>query len=147
MKPTILKTLTKNILLGIFAIMIVISFDSCTKKVDFLISSVVPAARGSVKVNRDKNKNYLIKIHLSNLAEVQRLQLSKQTYVVWMDTDMGTTKNIGRINSKKSLFSKNLKASFKSVSTYKPTKIFITAEDNANATLPGDQIVLTTDNF
>lgn len=147
MKPTKLKSLTKNIMLGIFAIMIVISFDSCTKKVDFLTSTVVPAARGYVHISKDKNKNYVIKISLSDLAEVQRLQTSKQTYVVWMVSDLGTTKNIGRITSAPSTFSKKLKANFKSVSTFKPVKIFITAEDDPNSQYPGDPVVLTTDLF
>ena len=147
MKPIRLNTLLKNILFGIFAIMIVLSFNSCTKKVDFLLSSVVPAARGSVKVSRDNNKNYVIKISLTELAEVQRLQPLKQTYVVWMVTDQNETKNIGRLNSKPSLLSKKLTASFKSVSTFKPTKIFITAEDNANTPYPDNQIVLTTESF
>jgi hypothetical protein len=147
MKPLRLNTLLKNILLCVFAIMIVLSFESCTKKVDFLLSSVVPAARGYVKVNRDKNKNYVININLSNLAEVQRVQPLKLTYIVWMIADDGTTKNLGRINSKTSLFSKKLKASFKSVSTFKPTKIFITAEDNPSIQYPGEQVLLTTDRF
>ena len=147
MKPTRLNTLVKNMLLGICAIMIVLSFNSCTKKVDFLLSSVSPAARGYVKVKRDNNKNYVIKINLSDLAEVDRLQPSKQTYVVWLVTDDGTTKNIGRLNSSMGLFSKKLTASFKTVSSLNPTKIFITAENDASTQYPGEQVIITTDRF
>lgn len=147
MKPTRLNTLVKNMLLGICAIMIVLSFNSCTKKVDFLLSSVSPAARGYVKVKRDNNKNYVIKINLSDLAEVDRLQPSKQTYVVWLVTDDGTTKNIWRLNSSMGLFSKKLTASFKTVSSLNPTKIFITAENDASTQYPGEQVIITTDRF
>lgn len=147
MKPTRLNTLVKNMLLGICAIMIVLSFNSCTKKVDFLLSSVTPAARGYVKVKRDNNKNYVIKINLSDLAEIERLQPSKQTYVVWLVTDDGTTKNIGRLNSSTGLFSKKLTATFKTVSSLNPTKIFITAENDASTQYPGEQIIITTDRF
>lgn len=147
MKPIRLNTLVKNMLLGICAIMIVLSFNSCTKKVDFLLSSVTPAARGYVKVKRDSNKNYVIKINLSDLAEIQRLQPPKQTYVVWLVTDDGTTKNIGRLNSSTGLFSKKLTASFKTVSSLNPTKIFITAENDASTQYPGEQVIITTDRF
>ena len=147
MKTERMNTLTKKIMLGIFATMIVLSFESCTKKVDFLPSTIVPAARGYVQVKRDKNKNYIIKINLSELAEVERLQTSKQSYVVWMISDQGETKNLGRINSSTNTLSNKLKASFKSVSTFKPTKIFITAENITNASYPAEQIILTTDSF
>jgi len=147
MKPTRLNTLTKNIFFGVLTIMMIFSFESCAKKITFLTSSVVPAARGSVKVKRDNNKNYVIQIHLWNLAEVNRLQTSKQTYVVWMVTDQNIIKNIGQIKSSTSTFSKKIKASLETVSSFKPTKIFLTAEDDASIQYPGMQVVLSTDNF
>ena len=120
----------------------IVSFTSCTKKVVFLKSSVVPAAEGYVKVKTDQNNNYIIKIDLSNLAGIDRLQPSKKTYVIWMLTDQETPENIGRVST-----SNNLNATFETVSSYKPTKIFITAEENGEAQYPGETIVLTTDRF
>ena len=147
MKTTRLNTLTKNMLLGIFAIMIVISFSSCAKKVSFLNSAVQPAARGHAKVKRDNNNNYVIEIHLLNLAESKRLQPPKQTYVVWMVTDHDITQNLGQVNTSTSLLSRKLKTSFKTVSPVKPIKIFITAEDEQGIQSPGGEIVLSTDRF
>jgi hypothetical protein len=117
------------------------------KKVDFLSSSIVPAARGYVKVKRDINENYLIQVKISNLAEVNRLQPSKQTYVVWMITDHEITVNIGQIISSTTFLSTKLKASFKKVSASKPIKIFITAEEDAITQTPNEQVILTTDRF
>jgi len=117
------------------------------KKVGFLSSSIVPAARGYVKVKRDINGNYLIQVKISNLAEVNRLQPSKQTYVVWMITDREITVNTGQINSSTTFLSTKLKASFKKVSTSKPIKIFITAEEDAITQIPNEQVILTTDRF
>ena len=117
------------------------------KKVGFLSSSIVPAARGYVKVKRDINENYLIQVKISNLAEVNRLQPSKQTYVVWMITDREITVNIGQINSSTTFLSTKLKASFKKVSVSKPIKIFITAEEDAITQIPNEQVILTTDRF
>jgi hypothetical protein len=117
------------------------------KKVVFLTSSVVPAARGFVKVKRDNNANYMIRIQISNLAEVNRLQPSKQAYIVWMITDREITLNIGRINSSTTFLSTKLKAYFKKASSAKPIKLFITAEEDPNTQTPGTQVVLSTDRF
>lgn len=147
MKATRLNNLKKNILLGFLTIVIVVLFNSCATSVKFLNSSVVPAARGSVKIKNDRNKNYVIQISLTDLAESQRLQPSKLTYVVWMVTDRETTKNVGKLNSSRGILSKQLKGSFKTVSSSKPIKIFITAEDDASIQYPGTQVVLSTDKF
>ena len=132
MKETKLSILMKNL----FA-----------KKIGFLSSSIVPAARGYVKVKRDINENYLIQVKISNLAEVNRLQPSKQVYVVWMITDHEITDNIGQINSSTTFLSTKLKASFLKVSVSKPIKIFITAEEDAITQTPNEQIILSTDRF
>jgi hypothetical protein len=123
-------------------IMMIFSLASCSTKALFQTSTVVPAAKGYVKVKTDKNNNYVIQMQISNLAGVERLQPVRQTYVVWMLTDQQITKNIGRLNS-----SNNLKASFETVSSFKPIKIFITAEDDENVQYPGEQVVLSTDTF
>lgn len=141
------STQSKNILLGFLTLMIAFSLSACSKKISFLTSSVVPAARGYVNIKTDKNKNNAIEVHLTELAEVQRLQPARQTYVVWMLTDQDVTKNIGQIKSSSGMMSKQLKASFETVSSFKPIKIFITAEDNADIQYPGNQIILETDKF
>ncbi len=88
MKNLIAKsTQSKNILLGILMLIVAFSFSACSKRIAFLNSQVVPAARGYVDIKTDKNKNNVIAIHLTELAEVQRLSPARQTYVVWMLTD------------------------------------------------------------
>jgi len=54
---------------------------------------------------------------------------------------------LGQINSLKSYLSKQLKASLETVFSFKPTKIFITAEDEISAEYPGRQVVLSTNKF
>ena len=122
-------------------------FSSCARKMNFQVSQVVPAAEGTVKVKKDNNKNYEIKIELTNLAEPNRLLPSKNIYVVWMESHDNDTKNIGQINSTTGFLSSKLKASFATVSSLKPTKIFITAEDDAAIQYPGTQVVLSTSAF
>lgn len=142
MKRTGLSVLTKNAFLSIMMTMTVFLFTSCAHKISFLTSSVVPAARGGVKIKKDKNKNSVIQIHLSNLAEANRLTPPRKTYVVWMQTSEERTENIGQIKSLK-----NLNASFETTSSSYPIKIFITAEDDASIQYPSTQMVLTTNRF
>jgi hypothetical protein len=113
----------------------------------FETSSIVPAARGCVKVSRDRNKNYVIKIQLSNLAEPERLQPPKKTYVVWIVTEENSTHNLGQLKSKIRCISRRLKAYLETVSSIKPAKIFITAEDVPEIEVPVTQAVLTTKIF
>ncbi len=78
--------MTRNISLGVLMTLMVSIAPSCSRKMTFSKSSVVPAAQGSIKVSKDKNKNNVIKISITDLAGVDRLQPPKQTYVVWMVT-------------------------------------------------------------
>lgn len=81
------------------------------------------------------------------MAEVKRLEPSRNVYVVWMETDESQIKNIGRIKSDSNFMSSKLKADFETVTAFKPSKIFITAEDNPDAQSPGSQLVLETNKF
>lgn len=116
--------------------------NSCAKKIYFQTSSVVPAAEGKLTVTNDKNNNYVIKMQISNLADVERLEPPKNSYVVWMETDGGLAKNIGRIIS-----TNKLNVSFETVTAFKPSKIFITAEVDESTQYPGSMLVLTTNRF
>lgn len=144
MKTIPFSTRFGKLFFGIVALAAILSLNSCVKKMAFLPSSVVPAAQGAVKVKTDDNKNYAIEVEIFNLAEPQRLQPPKQMYIVWMLTDQGVTTNIGQIKTSTGTFSKNLKATLESVTSYHPIKIFITAEDDPNVQYPSWEIVLTT---
>lgn len=123
-------------------LMIAFWFTSCSNKAFFLQSSVLPAATGYVEVTRDKSENYKIKIDLKNFAGSERLDPANLTYVVWMETGRDEAVNIGRISTNNSM-----NASFETVSSFRPVKIFITAEEQENARYPGSLIVMTTDRF
>jgi hypothetical protein len=147
MKTTRQQSIFKKIIVSIVVIGLSIPFQSCSKKIEFEKSPVVPAARGVVKISKNSNKNYIIKIKFDNLAEVDRLEPPKNTYVVWMVTDQKSTKNIGQIKSSSSMMSSKLKADFETATPFKPVKIFITAEDDGNVEYPGMYTVLSTNNF
>lgn len=133
--------------IGVLISVLFFSFSSCAVNSKFMESSVVPAAEGKISVKRDKNLNYNIEVTVSGLAEVERLQTAKNNYVVWMNTDQGKIENLGQIKSSSGMFSNNLKASLETSSSYKPTKIFITAEKSTEVQLPSEEVILTTENF
>lgn len=147
MKTKIFSSTLNNTLRVALIFCLAVFMQSCAKKITFAISSVVPAAEGSVKVKKDKNNNYNIDLRLMRLADPKRLTPSKQMYIVWMETDGNGTKNIGQLKTSSSMLSKTLKSSLKTISPFKPTKIFITAEDDRSIQYPGGQTVLTTNNF
>jgi hypothetical protein len=134
------------LLMGISAL-VVIMLSSCATKVPFQYSAEAPAARGTVKVKKDGNNNYTINVDLTNLSEANRLVAPKTAYVVWMEGNGDRPKNLGKIESNSSMMSKTLKASFETVSSVKPTKIFITSEEDGNTTYPSNSVILTTNNF
>jgi hypothetical protein len=86
MKTTKVTTIFKQILQGIVALMIISSFSSCAKKTGFQTSAVVPAARGNVKVSKDRNKDFVISVSLFDLAEPKRLTPPMRTY--WPDQNI-----------------------------------------------------------
>ena len=142
MKTTRFNARTKKVLLGFLTVLIMLPLSIHAQKIPFLQSSRAPAAEGYVKVKNDRNKNYVIKIRIENLAEIEDLRPAKQTYVVWMDIDGDITKNLGRINS-----TNQLKVSFETVSSFQPHKIYITTEEDEHAHEPSWHVILETDTF
>lgn len=128
-------------------IICVLLLGSCARKIHFDNSSVVPAAQGTVKMKTDKNNNHSIKVDIKHLADPMRLQPAKAVYVAWIETAGKGPQNIGQLKTSSGLISNTLKASLEAVSPFKPTRLFITAEDEANIQSPGSFVVLNTTSF
>lgn len=144
MKNTLLlRSLTAALLFATVAVFL----SACSQKVGFQPSTVAPAARGDVKVDKDKNGNYAVQLDVQMLAEPTRLAQPKAVYLVWMETEQNGTQNLGQLKTDDGLFSKTLKASLKTTSPYKPRRIFITAEDNTTVQVPSNYVVLSTNSF
>ena len=137
-----LRAALKFFLLSLVTV-VYLGFSSSAQKVHFKNSTVAPAAEGGVKIKKDKNGNYDIEVNIDNLADSKKLTPPKNAYVVWIDTKESGTKSIGQIH----VSGKSKKASITGVSSAKPVKVYVTAEDDANTGSPGDVLVLTTDSF
>jgi hypothetical protein len=125
-----------NKLIGSMLGILLILGVSCRTAIDFPSSSALPAAEVKAKVKQDKNHNYKIKLEAEHLAEPTRLQPSKDVYVVWIETENNNSQNIGQLTTKGSK-----DASLETVTSYKPVRIFITAEDRANLEYPRGEVV------
>lgn len=141
---------TKNLKLTGFVYLagfiLLFSMSSCALKTHFLTSKIVPAAQGTVQVTIDDNKNYVIKIEISNLSPSSRLNPPSNAYVVWLVTNDDKAKNLGQLNSSDDFMSKNLSAKFETVSGFRPMKIVITAENEPDVQYPSfSEVVLTTE--
>jgi len=104
---------------------------SCATTTKFPLSSTVPAAEITAKINQDKNKNYVINVIAKNLASADRLNPPKNNYSIWIVTENGTIKNIGQLTN---LNAKT--ATLKTLTPFNVKEIFITAEDQGNLTNP-----------
>jgi len=129
---------TINVIASVLFLLVAIS--SCTPKMNFVPSQIVPAATGEVRVKKDKNKNFVVDVNVRNLAEPKRLDPPRDTYVVWMESGRDAAKKLGQIRPA----SRNLRARLTTTETTQPDNVFITAEDNADVLYPGGQTVLTT---
>lgn len=137
----------KKFFSGIIFISMLFFIASCSSSEPFLNSSVVPAATGNVKVKKDGNQNYVIKVQIDDLADVERLQSSKDTYVLWMETERGNNENLGQLISSTSFLSNQHVASLETVSSFKPVRFFVTAENGIDVRNPDSVEILKTNTF
>ena len=119
---------------------------SCATKVNFPVSKVNPGAKVQAKVKQDPNDNYKIELKVENLTAPDRLDPPKEMYVVWIETAKGT-KNLGKINISKSLFSSTRKGKLVTSTAYKPNRIIITAENSSTNNEPGTFVVVSSEDF
>jgi hypothetical protein len=141
-----MKHLKLKTLVGMASLVFIFTLSSCASKTQFLTSTVVPAAQGTVVIKKDKNKNYRITIEISNLSPSTRLTPPSNAYVVWLITSDNNTQNLGQLNSSDNFMSKNLDAQFETVTGLTPAKIVITAENDPHVKYPSfSEVILATD--
>jgi hypothetical protein len=138
------KMLFAKKMYALLSVALLFSFSSYAQKMVFHNSGVAPAAEAKVRIKHTKNKNYSINLKVVHLAPASNLNPPKKTYVAWMVTENNGTKNIGQFRSKSGLISKALKGSIKTVTPFKPTAFFITAEDDGAIGEPRGEVILKT---
>ncbi|MFZ4724198.1 MAG: hypothetical protein ACOYMD_01995 [Paludibacter sp.] len=104
---------------------------SCANLVKFPISTITPAADITASVKLDNNGNNRISITAKNLAGIERLNPPKCVYVVWILTENNGIRNIGKLanNNAETI-------NLETLTPFKFSEIFITAEDQLDASYP-----------
>jgi hypothetical protein len=110
------------------------------KEYHLIADSSVPAASGTVKVNRDKdNGNTKLDIKVDHLAKPSSLTPPANAYIVWVRPNGGDPVKQGAIG-----VGKDLKGELQVVTVSKDFDLLITAEQSDNVTAPSGLEVLHT---
>ena len=100
-------------------------------------SSLVPAAEGKVNVDKDQNGNFKIKVEVHHLAKPANLSPAATNYVVWIQARGKAAENQGLLK-----VNNDLDGDFETTTRYEAFDVFVTAENNANASFPSATEVL-----
>jgi|KBSMisStaDraftv2_1062788.scaffolds.fasta_scaffold238057_2 hypothetical protein len=121
----------------VLALIMCCGIAMASKEFPMTSSSVVPAARGRVEVDKDKNGNLQVNVHVEHLANPQNLTPAASSYVVWLQDRAGAPENKGQMK-----VDKNLNGSLEMTTSLKSFDLFITGEKDFNARTPGGTEVL-----
>ncbi len=104
---------------------------SCGTTLKFPVSSIAPAADITAKKKTDNHNNITLQITARSLASPDRLSPAGNNYSVWVVTNDYGIKNVGQLiiqNAKKS--------TFKTVTPFDFSEVFITVEEQGNLLTP-----------
>jgi hypothetical protein len=109
------------------------------KIIPLTANSAVPAAKGQLEIDKDKNGNVRVKMQVEHLANPQNLTPPAAFYVVWFQDKGGNPENKGQMK-----VDKNLKGTFETISPSKSFDLFVTGEQDSNIKVPSGGEVLRT---
>lgn len=102
------------------------------KEYHMTAASTVPAANGTVQVQKDKdNGNTKLDVKVKNLANPANLTPSENMYVVWVRPSDGEPQKEGVLR-----VDNNLGAELNATTTAKNFDVFITGEQSESVTAP-----------
>ena len=123
----------------VLALLFVCAIAEAANKYPVTASSAVPAAKGEVTVDQDKNGNMQVRLEVEHLANPQNLTPAASVYIVWLQDKGERPENKGQIK-----IDKNLKGSFETATSAKSFELFVTGEKDSNTKVPAGQEVLRT---
>ena len=126
-----------NFTIAIVALLAIWPFNS-TKEYHMTSSPDVPAAVGTIKVQKDKdNGNVKVDIKVDHLARPSSLTPPANSYIVWIQPNSGEALKQGAIG-----VDNNLSGELKLETVSKNFEVFVTAEQSDGATFPSNEKVL-----
>lgn len=159
-----MKRIFNFLLAGTALLVIMNGLEACSKKSTSskttATTTVEPAAKETtppppppveekdgMQITRDAAGNFVIHLVVVNLEPVKLMKPVKEGYIVWMTNESGVTSNIGTIDGANTWTTRKDKSKFEATSAVKPSKVFITAETDLKAVIPGKQVVWSTGSF
>ena len=121
----------------VLALLFVCAIAEASKKYPVTASSAVPAAKGEVSVDKDKNGNLQVHLQVEHLANPQNLTPTASVYIVWLQDKDERAENKGQMK-----MDKNLKGKFETVTSSKSFDLFVTGEKDSSTKTPTGQEVL-----
>src|SRR5579884_1892808 len=112
----------------------------CAKHVHLMPAISVPAATAKADLTHDSNGNTLISLDVKHLAKPENLTPPASVYVVWVQPRDAAPIKQGQLQ-----VNDDLSAHFKTPTTYKTFRLFVTAEQSASVTSPSGQQVISQD--
>lgn len=115
------------------------TFAFAAKRFPLTAASIVPAAKGSVEVGKDRNGNTEVKLKVEHLADPTSLSPSQANYIVWFQDRGSGPENQGelKVNGK-------LEGNFRTVTPRKNFDVFVTGENDGTVKSPSGPEVLRT---
>jgi hypothetical protein len=108
------------------------------RKVQMTAGPKTPAARATVVIKATKNSNEKLDVKAKSLARPSALNPPAAAYVVWIQPAGQRPQNMGELT-----VGNNRHAQLKTQTPFKRFKIFVTAQNNPQATTPsGTQILV-----
>jgi len=134
-RVTFMRNFCSIVIIGIMSAALI----HAAKKFPFTASSIVPAAKGSVEVGKDRNGNTEVELKVEHLANPTGLSPSQANYIVWLQEKGSGPENQGelKVNGK-------LQGSFRTVTPRKNFELFVTGENDGTVKMPSGPEVLRT---
>jgi hypothetical protein len=107
-------------------------------KVEMMAGRDTSAARGTITIKNGSNGNVALDIKTASLASPTSLTPPANAYVVWLEQPGQEPQNLGELR-----VDKKENGELHTETAFKRFKIFITAEQNAQATMPQGPPVLS----
>ncbi len=117
---------------GLIVVTLSVVFASCGATAKFPVSSIVPAADITARKKTDNHNNITLQITAKSLASPDRLNPAGNNYSVWVVTNDYGIKNVGQLNIQNAK-----KSTFKTVTPFDFSEVFITVENQGDLLTPG----------
>ena len=111
----------------------------CAKKINMSRSAAVPSVEARLKVDKKEDNQKQIKVSVQHLAPVERLSPDAKHYVVWLQAKdaQAMPSNIGVL-----ALDDDQEAELETSTPFERFDVFVTAEEDAQATTPRGERVL-----